>query len=419
MRIETLRPRPAAAFPCAVLFLAMLGASPASAAIGERHVQPSRERLRLPLGAGGAGDPIAHATRKVERELAGVGKTLSRERWMASPRPQRRLQEPETRDMAGGQPEPGIPALGAPGKPRLLSITEFQASSAWPQPLREAEAQPRIVLAAIDRARPGPDGVLSDGHRLPWAGVPKLPPLLSADAEPSQAAAAVPLPNPRPERRERVLAGQPSSAPLPFLAPTRSQTAVAHIGPVLSRAPRIPLSLPGASLPSLDPLASPRRDAQPPAKAPLAGPQFILPFEYGHVSSLYNQGRRHPAIDLAGKMGAPVFSTSHGQRVIFAAARGGYGNAVITRDADGREHLYGHLSAIQTRVGATLAQGERLGLLGSTGFSTGPHVHYEVKDRRGAHINPVTLLFPNGVNSGYRWAAVAIPRVPTAEAALR
>jgi len=134
------------------------------------------------------------------------------------------------------------------------------------------------------------------------------------------------------------------------------------------------------------------------------GPAFIMPFENGRISSMFNRGRVHPAIDLAGKLGSPVFATSSGQTVTQAGWYGGYGNAVIARDREGRTHLYGHLRAINTRVGAVLAQGEQLGTLGSTGYSTGPHVHYEVKDARGRYIDPSTLLFPGrAVTAGYTW----------------
>lgn len=144
------------------------------------------------------------------------------------------------------------------------------------------------------------------------------------------------------------------------------------------------------------------------AKRPL-GPAFIIPFENGRITSMFNRGRVHPAIDLAGRLGSPVMATSAGQTVTFAGGYGGYGLAVITRDRDGRVHLYGHLSAINTRAGATLTQGERLGALGSTGFSTGPHVHYEVKDANGRHIDPATLLFPGRtVTAGFTWQGTGL-----------
>ena len=132
--------------------------------------------------------------------------------------------------------------------------------------------------------------------------------------------------------------------------------------------------------------------------------EFIMPFDRGRVTSLFNQGRYHPAIDLAGSLGSTVHSTTRKQRVTFAGWRGGYGNAVITRDDFGRTHLYGHLLRIFATVGSILDQGQKLGALGSTGHSTGPHVHYEVRGKSGAHINPVTLLFPGrGVGRGFAW----------------
>jgi murein DD-endopeptidase MepM/ murein hydrolase activator NlpD len=132
--------------------------------------------------------------------------------------------------------------------------------------------------------------------------------------------------------------------------------------------------------------------------------EFILPFERGRVTSMFNQGRRHPAIDLAGPLGTSVYATTIKQRVTFAGWRGGYGNLVITRDPQGRQHYYGHLHRIIARVGALLEQGETLGLLGTTGRSTGPHVHYEVRTSKGRHLDPSKLLFVGlRVGRGYAW----------------
>jgi len=133
------------------------------------------------------------------------------------------------------------------------------------------------------------------------------------------------------------------------------------------------------------------------------GPEFIMPFERGRVTSLFHQGRYHPAIDLAGSLGSRVHATTRRQRVTFAGWRNGYGNTVVTRDDSGRMHLYGHLQRVVTKVGVMLEQGLMLGTLGSTGHSTGPHVHYEVKARNGAHVDPVTLLFGRRVGRGYAW----------------
>jgi murein DD-endopeptidase MepM/ murein hydrolase activator NlpD len=160
-----------------------------------------------------------------------------------------------------------------------------------------------------------------------------------------------------------------------------------------------PMSLRSTELWDVSPRSGPERDAQN-----AGGQEFIMPFERGRVTSLFHQGRYHPAIDLAGSLGSRVHATTRRQRVIFAGWRNGYGNTVVTRDDAGRMHLYGHLQRIVAKVGAVLDQGLMLGTLGSTGRSTGPHVHYEVKTRAGAHINPVTLLFPGRrVGRGYAW----------------
>jgi murein DD-endopeptidase MepM/ murein hydrolase activator NlpD len=141
--------------------------------------------------------------------------------------------------------------------------------------------------------------------------------------------------------------------------------------------------------------------------------EFIMPFDRGRVTSMFNQGRRHPAIDLAGRLGTPVHATTHKQRVTFTGWMRGYGYTVKTRDPSGRTHLYAHLQRTVAKVGAVLNQGQTLGLLGSTGRSTGPHVHYEVHTSAGRHINPATLLFSGRrVGRGFAWnSARSVTRV--------
>jgi murein DD-endopeptidase MepM/ murein hydrolase activator NlpD len=85
----------------------------------------------------------------------------------------------------------------------------------------------------------------------------------------------------------------------------------------------------------------------------------------------------HPGIDFAGPWGSVVHSTAPGT-VVFAGNRGGYGNMVEIDHGYGIHTRYGHLSAITVRVGARIGKGANVGRVGSTGRSTGPHVHYEV-----------------------------------------
>ena len=85
----------------------------------------------------------------------------------------------------------------------------------------------------------------------------------------------------------------------------------------------------------------------------------------------------HPGVDFAGPWGSVVHATAPGI-VVFAGNRGGYGNMVEIDHGYGIHTRYGHLSAITVKVGAHIGKGAGLGRVGSTGRSTGPHVHYEV-----------------------------------------
>jgi murein DD-endopeptidase MepM/ murein hydrolase activator NlpD len=85
----------------------------------------------------------------------------------------------------------------------------------------------------------------------------------------------------------------------------------------------------------------------------------------------------HPGLDFAGPWGATVFSTAAGV-VVFAGNRGDYGNMVEIDHGNGFHTRYGHLSAVTVRTGMEVVRGTPIGRVGSTGRSTGPHVHYEV-----------------------------------------
>ena len=235
---------------------------------------------------------------------------------------------------------------------------------------------------------------------LAWAPTPAVPPLLTTPM--SKGAPRIDKVPVLEDRSLRVLEHVMMSRPANRSGRSRpfaKKKAVSTQG-------RLPVSrqpLQRMSARWTDPLASLDVDDAGSATAP----EFIMPFANGRVTSLFNQGRRHPAIDLAGALGSPVLATTSPQTVVFAGGRGGYGNAVITRDRFGWTHLYGHLKSITARVGQVLSQGDKLGHLGSTGYSTGPHVHYEVRNGKGQHVNPVTLLFPGrGVGKGYAWLDV-------------
>jgi murein DD-endopeptidase MepM/ murein hydrolase activator NlpD len=86
----------------------------------------------------------------------------------------------------------------------------------------------------------------------------------------------------------------------------------------------------------------------------------------------------HPGLDLRAAVGSPVEATAAG-KVVTAGWNGGYGNMVEIDHGNGVATRYGHLSAIEVKVGAHVAPGQEIGRVGSTGRSTGPHLHYEVR----------------------------------------
>lgn len=88
-------------------------------------------------------------------------------------------------------------------------------------------------------------------------------------------------------------------------------------------------------------------------------------------------GRKHAGVDLLSGMGTPIHAAAAG-RVSVMAWRGGYGNAVFIDHGNGLQTRYAHQSKFATRVGANVNAGDVIGYVGSTGNSSGPHLHFEV-----------------------------------------
>jgi murein DD-endopeptidase MepM/ murein hydrolase activator NlpD len=98
----------------------------------------------------------------------------------------------------------------------------------------------------------------------------------------------------------------------------------------------------------------------------------------------------HKGLDIRAPFGAPVKAMAKGQ-VEFAGLRGGFGNCIMLKHGNGFETLYGHLSKILVSVGQQINIGQQIGNVGSTGRSTGPHLHYEIH-HNGDKINPESFL---------------------------
>jgi murein DD-endopeptidase MepM/ murein hydrolase activator NlpD len=116
---------------------------------------------------------------------------------------------------------------------------------------------------------------------------------------------------------------------------------------------------------------------------------------FGYRSDPFNSAHAefHPGIDFKGHRGDEARCTANG-KVVSAGWNGGYGKCVRIAHANNFETLYGHLSRITVKVGQEVTAGQKIGEVGSTGRSTGTHLHYEVR-KNGKAINPVKFLSLN------------------------
>jgi murein DD-endopeptidase MepM/ murein hydrolase activator NlpD len=127
------------------------------------------------------------------------------------------------------------------------------------------------------------------------------------------------------------------------------------------------------------------------------GESFIYPVR-GVMSSSYGWridpiakvGRFHSAIDLAAPQGTPVNATMDG-RISHVAVNSVYGKYIIITHSGGYQSLYAHLSVVAVQQGAWVSQGSKIGEVGSTGYSTGPHLHFAVF-KNNKVINPLEVL---------------------------
>ena len=109
----------------------------------------------------------------------------------------------------------------------------------------------------------------------------------------------------------------------------------------------------------------------------------------GRMHPIARQFRMHTGVDYAAPTGTPIRSVGDGV-VAFSGVQRGYGNVVEIKHRDGKSTLYAHMHTIAVRKGQALSQGDRIGTVGSTGWSTGPHLHFEFRVN-GVHHDPMTL----------------------------
>jgi murein DD-endopeptidase MepM/ murein hydrolase activator NlpD len=196
----------------------------------------------------------------------------------------------------------------------------------------------------------------------------------------------------RPQPRPVTTAQLPQSIEISVPAPRTY--AIPNVG-------RIPRVATGRNVPNISPIptlqapyivqssnpldAFPRSAPLPPAYSntsdfvyPLAVPAPISSRYGWRIHPITGTRRFHTGMDLAAPMGAPVVAAISG-RVVTADWLGGYGKTIVIQDGQNRQVLYGHLSEIMVGEGQIIEKGTIIGRVGSTGNSTGPHLHFEAR----------------------------------------
>ncbi len=126
---------------------------------------------------------------------------------------------------------------------------------------------------------------------------------------------------------------------------------------------------------------------------------FVAPLKGYAINSAFGlrrlagepAARQHKGVDMAAPQGTSVFVACEGEVLRTGYDAGGYGRFIEVRHPNGMSTLYAHLSRVDVSRGDRIASGERIGLVGSTGRSTGPHLHFEVR-RDHAQVNPTSVL---------------------------
>ena len=162
------------------------------------------------------------------------------------------------------------------------------------------------------------------------------------------------------------------------------------------------LVVPGGSRPFIS-WSAPLISRKDPAKARVFGPGFCGTQYEGYVGSGafvwpsnerwlsgydYTPTTNHWGIDIAGKTGNPIYAADSGVVVYAGWNDYGYGNVIVIDHGNGWQTLYGHLSELYVGCGSSVSSGVQIAAMGSTGRSSGPHLHFEIMNASGVRVNP-------------------------------
>lgn len=150
------------------------------------------------------------------------------------------------------------------------------------------------------------------------------------------------------------------------------------------------IKLSASITPKLPPLSSPEQYL-PASPAEFEG--YIWPAR-GTLTSGYGWrwGRPHKGVDIAAPIGTPIMAAASGEVISAGWNSGGYGNLVKVKHPNGSVTFYAHNHKIMVRRGQQVKQGQQIAQMGSTGFSTGSHLHFEIRPNGKAPVNPIAYL---------------------------
>ena len=130
-------------------------------------------------------------------------------------------------------------------------------------------------------------------------------------------------------------------------------------------------------------------------------PKTVVPVTDFRLTTCYcmRWGQMHYGLDLAAPLGTPIYSAADGV-VIRAGRASGFGNAIYIQDADGNVHIYGHMRYYDVEAGDIVHAGDEIAQVGNEGYSTGPHLHYEIHrgGEDGRPIDPQEWLAERNVH---------------------
>ena len=223
---------------------------------------------------------------------------------------------------------------------------------------------------------------------------PETEPVPETEPEPSSAPTAVPAVAPTEEPSPD---SQPSSAPTAAPTVTPTEEPAPEVGAEPSSAPTaVPTTAPTAT-PEAVPVEDPYVPGFTVIESELGGAHaWPVPDNFTVTQGC---GDQHAALDIAADTGTPVVATDDGTVTVTQTWNGivtkgdsnSYGNMVQVTHADGTVTLYAHLSEINVRQGDTVVRGQQIGRVGSTGNSSGPHLHFEVRSN-GSKIDPMAYI---------------------------